>query len=138
MSLTWRGKEVVDRVLVATAIAGNSILADAVIEAKNLVPVRTTHLQGSIQMREMQMTSKSGMRGLFGSFAMHYALYVEKGTSPHVIKPRIKGALFWEGAAHPMWSVRHPGTKPRPYLQPAADKWFPKFAQRIKEQFARG
>jgi hypothetical protein len=138
VSLKWNGKAVLDHVLVSTATAGNSILADCVVEAKQLVPVRTTHLQGSIQMREMAMTSKSGMRGVFGSFAMHYALYVEKGTLPHVILPRVKHALFWEGAAHPMWAVHHPGTQPRPFLQPAADKYFPQFAQRIKEQMKRG
>lgn len=34
------------------------------------------------------------------------------GTRPHVILPRFKKALFWDGAAHPVRSVFHPGTKP--------------------------
>jgi len=48
-----------------------------------------------------------------------YAEYVELGTTPHVIRPRVKHALWWEGAAHPVPRVRHPGTAPRPFVQPA-------------------
>lgn len=125
MSLVWHGKEVADKAIRAMALAGNSILGDAVVEAKQLVPVRTTHLQGSIQMRPMEMTSKTGLRGMFGSFAMHYAIYVEKGTRPHVILTKTR-------------TVNHPGTKPHPYLKPAADKFFPQLAQRAREMFQNG
>lgn len=31
-------------------------------------------------------------------------------TPPHVILPRNKKALFWEGAAHPVRRVNHPGS----------------------------
>jgi hypothetical protein len=36
--------------------------------------------------------------------------YIEYGTKRHVIKPRFKRALYWEGAMHPVMKVRHPGT----------------------------
>lgn len=55
--------------------------------------------------------------------------WVVKGTPPHDIYPRGavtylgftvregsgKQALFWEGAAHPVRMVHHPGTKPNDY-----------------------
>jgi hypothetical protein len=39
-----------------------------------------------------------------------HAAYVEFGTRPHEIRPRVKRALWWEGAPHPMARVWHPGT----------------------------
>lgn len=38
------------------------------------------------------------------------ALWVEEPTKPHIIRARVKKALFWEGAAHPVRGVQHPGT----------------------------
>jgi len=35
---------------------------------------------------------------------------VERGSRPHEIRPRVKQALFWPGAAHPVGRVWHPGT----------------------------
>lgn len=39
-------------------------------------------------------------------------------TSAHIITARIKQALFWKGAGHPVKSVRHPGSviPARPFL----------------------
>lgn len=39
-----------------------------------------------------------------------HALILELGSRPHVIEPRTKKALHWEGAAHPVKRVHHPGT----------------------------
>ena len=39
---------------------------------------------------------------------VNYAAAVEYGTSPHVIKPVNKKALFWPGARHPVAQVNHP------------------------------
>jgi hypothetical protein len=46
---------------------------------------------------------------------------VEYGTSPHVIKPVNKRALYWPGAAHPVASVNHPGTRAQPFMRPAIE-----------------
>lgn len=35
---------------------------------------------------------------------------LEHGTRPHVIEPKNKQALYWEGARHPVRKVNHPGT----------------------------
>lgn len=37
--------------------------------------------------------------------------YLDTGTKAHTIRARHKKALYWKGAAHPVRSVRHPGTK---------------------------
>lgn len=36
--------------------------------------------------------------------------YIEYGTSPHVINPRVKKALWWRGIPYPVHHVHHPGT----------------------------
>lgn len=35
--------------------------------------------------------------------------YIEYGTPPHIINPRVKQALWWEGAPYPVRRVYHPG-----------------------------
>lgn len=45
-----------------------------------------------------------------------YALFVHEGTKAHTITPKNKQALFWQGALHPVKSVRHPGTKPNRFM----------------------
>lgn len=37
--------------------------------------------------------------------------YIEYGTRPHVINPRLRQALWWPQARHPVARVRHPGTR---------------------------
>ena len=51
-----------------------------------------------------------------------YARLVEEGTRPHTIRAKNKKALYWKGAKHPVKSVRHPGSKAKPYLIPAFEK----------------
>ena len=51
-----------------------------------------------------------------------YARGVEEGTRPHIIKAKNKKALYWKGARHPVKSVRHPGSRAKPFLIPAFEK----------------
>jgi phage virion morphogenesis protein len=56
---------------------------------------------------------------LVGSNKSYAAIHQLGGqTKAHVIRPKNKKALFWAGAAHPVKSVRHPGSKipARPFL----------------------
>jgi len=48
--------------------------------------------------------------------------FVEYGTRPHVIRPRVKKALWWPEASHPVKQVFHPGTRPQPFIRPAATR----------------
>lgn len=108
-----------------------TVQLDAVAEAKKLVPRKTGNLGRTI-----------GPGGLGNDFAIvhataGYAAYVELGTKPHVIRPRNKRVLAWSTggtrlSGRPTASARrsgkmafarkvnHPGTKPHPYLVPAA------------------
>lgn len=45
-----------------------------------------------------------------------YAWYVHKGTDPHIIRPNKKKALYWPGAKHPVKKVKHPGSRPQPFV----------------------
>lgn len=45
-----------------------------------------------------------------------YGFYVHEGTRAHIILPVRKKALWWEGADHPVRMVRHPGTRPNPFV----------------------
>ena len=78
--------------------------------SKQEAPVRTTRLRSSIS---------SDVQPLKAVIAPHvkYAFYVHEGTDPHVIRPKRKRALFWKGAAHPVQSVMHPGTKANPFMK---------------------
>ncbi len=96
-------------------------------------PVDTGRLRASISIEYV----RDGLGAEIGT-EMQYAPYVEFGTKPHEIKPKTKRALFWPGAAHPVASVQHPGTKAQPFLFPAWEEERPKLLTRIKERLANG
>jgi hypothetical protein len=53
-----------------------------------------------------------------------YAMYVVKGTRPHIIRPVNASVLAFQSASGKMVFTRlvhHPGTKPNPWLQQAAE-----------------
>jgi hypothetical protein len=134
---TWKGDEIVRATRAAVKFGIDSVMADCVMTAKSLVPVKTTILQGSIQMRPA-VDEGDKVTGYWGSFAVKYARWVEEGTGPHVIMPKTKKALFWPGADHPVRTVNHPGTKPHPFLIPAAEMHYPSLALRIRAQLEWG
>lgn len=104
--LRWRGDEVRRAVMAAARGGIDETMARAVVEAKRRVPVLTGTLQGSLQMRPARERG-GGVVGLWGSFSVQYAVYVEMGT----------GRM---GA--------------RPYLRPAADQEYPGLAGRIQRR----
>ena len=62
-----------------------------------------------------------------------YAIIVEKGSRPHIIRPKNKKALYWEGAKRPVKLVNHPGSKAKPFLIPAFESEKDKFIENLKE-----
>lgn len=52
-----------------------------------------------------------------------YAVYVVKGTAPHEIRPVNASVLAFEVEGGMVFTplVRHPGTKPNPFMQRAVD-----------------
>lgn len=50
---------------------------------------------------------------------LDYALYVEFGTAPHIIRPVNAKALHWKAGGKDVFAqeVRHPGTRPNPFIR---------------------
>lgn len=110
--------ELTDAFAKAPTIVGpilqNALAASQATLAQNttrgIVPWRTGFL---VQSFRWQLESLSGSWFPTAS----YAPDVEFGTSPHVIYPVNKEALWWPGLAHPVKKVNHPGSKPNPYME---------------------
>ena len=62
-----------------------------------------------------------------------YAVIVEKGSKPHIIRPKNRKALYWEGAKRPVKLVNHPGSRAKPFLIPAFESEKDKFIENLKE-----
>lgn len=134
--LDWRGEQVFDRLILATGQGINRTLADCVTEAKAVVQKRTTALQGSIQMRPAVQIDQAHVAGYWGSFAINYAIYVGKGTRPHF--PPVQAIaesmrVTPEIAFLIARSISRKGTKAYPYLEPTAEKIYPRLAGYIRE-----
>lgn len=84
---------------------------------KRETPVKGGHLRRSITSDVQEARS----RVVVGT-NLDYALFVHEGTKAHTIVARRKRALFWEGAGHPVRSVRHPGTKANPFMERGLDR----------------
>ena len=78
---------------------------------KRRTPVRKGTLRRSITGRIIT----PGVLGAVGT-NLSYGQSVHDGTRAHVITARSKKALYWAGAAHPVRSVMHPGSKAQPFL----------------------
>jgi hypothetical protein len=106
--------------------------------ARHLFKNRTGNLEKSIQGRvtgsragaptRRRKSVGSESAGDFGAVEAHwgviesklpYASYVEDGTRPHVIVPKKARLLHWEepqGDHHFARRVKHPGTRPLPFM----------------------
>jgi len=136
--LEWRGDEVKARVERASRLGIDETTAACVRLAKGNAPRRTSAYHGSIQMRPAAPRGKAVI-GVWGSFSILYAIFLEIGTGlfgpkhrSYTIRPKNKKALFWPGAAHPVKSVRQDGIVAQHILQNAAEKEYPKLASRIR------
>ena len=100
-------------------------------EQKIMVPRKTGNLGRSIVIGAVTPTRAETKA------TASYAAYVERGTKPHIIKPRVKKVLRFPasgGDARLSGSVRsggnvrfarrvkHPGTKAQPFMLPGARK----------------
>ena len=103
----------VQKVLVSS---GFNIEARAKRNISSNGSVKTGHLIRGIT------TDVGNMEVTVHTSNIKYARFVEEGTRPHIIRAKNKKALYWKGAKHPVKSVRHPGSKAKPYLIPAFEK----------------
>ena len=96
--------------------SGFNIESKAKLNITNNGSVKTGHLRRGIT------TDVGNMEVTVHTSNIKYARGVEEGTRPHTIKAKNKKALYWKGAKHPVKSVRHPGSRAKPFLIPAFEK----------------
>jgi hypothetical protein len=117
-----------DSPAIATPILQRAVIASSLVLAQNTnaqtVPVRTGFLVNHFQW------VPGDLKGWWYPTAS-YAPLVEFGTQPHRIEAKDAKALFWPGAAHPVRSVQHPGTRAVPYMERILDA----SQEGINEQF---
>lgn len=102
-------------------------------EAKLIVPRRTGNLGRTIRVGAVSDSKCAIVAG--GRLRVGYAVAVERGTRPRTIVPKNARALAWGGNRrlsgslrtgskpdHFAMRVRHPGSKPKPYLVPGLIK----------------
>lgn len=76
---------------------------------------------------------KQGTRAIIEAKAEHGS-FIEEGTKAHIIRPKNKKALRFKGGSKYVFAkeVKHPGTKAKPFMQPAFDKNIPNFIKRLE------
>jgi len=86
-------------------------------EMRRRAPVRTGKLRRSIEKRV------AGLKAEIGP-TVPYAIFVERGTRPHIITPVRAHALRFEVGGEVIFArlVRHPGTKPQPFVRETAEE----------------
>ena len=103
----------------------------------NEAPEKTGEFKGKINYKFYQGTRKIG---LAISTPLPLGLFVIGGTKAHPIAAVNASALrfYWAKVGRVVFfkSVRHPGTKPNPFLVRGYNKWFPG-AQRMMSGLAK-
>lgn len=86
------------------------------------------------KLRE-SITAKATANTATVQAAAKYASWVENGTAPHSISARRKKALRFvqNGQVRFARQVKHPGSKPRPFMREAQEKAAPLFERLILE-----
>lgn len=145
VNLDWRGDEVKAKLERATIIGINRTMARSVRHAKKHVPRQTGTLARSIKIRPAKK-GRNVIRGLWGSFDVLYALYVEIGLDERrslgISKARKKrrnrettgGERAKRGTANRFRSIGRNTGNTR-FLRNAADKFYPKLPDEIRRAF---
>jgi len=107
-------------------------------EAKRLLkPHRVTGTtEASIHFENVRVKRLRVENGIAPEADQHHAIGLERGNPPHVILPKNKKALYWEGAAHPVRKVNHPGNPAYPFMRPAFDTKTREAEKEVKIVFA--
>lgn len=135
-SLKWNGKAVSDRMRRAQIAGVNWTMAACVEQAKSnhSWQNQTGTLEGAINIVDYAQASGAGVRGVWGTQDVAYALIHELGGT---IVPKSAKALavpLPDGELALVQSVTIPA---RPYLRPAADQRYPELARNIRRAYQR-
>ena len=142
-TLRWYGDALLSKIQKAQAKGIDETTIACVAKAKMEAPITYGDLRGSIQMRPATLDLR-GVVGHWGSFNLNYPIYVELGTRPHfppvdMLKEWARRKLGDENLAFPVaLKIAREGTKPNPFLMPAADQEYPKLAGRIRRHYKNG
>lgn len=137
-----RGAGAMASALVRTDVllrAAGLVLLDAMRQEAPVGPDRVSyggtllHRGGTLQR---SLVYQKGSQGA-GIYGVHYAEFVIHGTAPHLILPVQKKALWWQGAAHPVPQVQHPGTAPNDFPKRAVERARPKLEVLLLENGRR-
>ncbi len=125
MSLNYKGQEVAASIVSGARRAMDGLMATCVQGAKreHSFRNRTGILEGSIQM-EATREEGNALVGRWGSYSVKYALYIEQGTDPYVIRNGFGRGIL----------IKHPGLRPRPFLMPQAEANYPSLPDRIRAE----
>ena len=111
-------------VLAATRMAVAETVDEAAAHGRTVGAFqdRTGALRKSIVGRVVRR-DQHGTSGVIEATAPH-AVFVEDDTRPHEIRPRRAKMLRWEQGGEVRFArvVRHPGTRAKPFMGPAAIK----------------
>ena len=134
VELDWRGPEVAAKMLKASLFGVNKTMAETVEHAKrnHRWQNRTGTLEGSISISEFARKEGNGVRGIWGSKDVRYALIHELGG--RIVPVNAPALKFQVGG---QWvTVSQVNIPARPYLRPAADAVYPQLAANIRLGFA--
>jgi hypothetical protein len=115
-----------------------ALLAQREVQLK--APVDTGAYRGSIRTEEGPRTATSAESSVVTDAAQAFALefgsglHAERGPKEkYPIEPDEKKALFWPGAAHPVFRVMHPGIEAQPHFRPAIRDKGPKIVEHARK-----
>lgn len=132
----WNGQRVSERMRRAQKVGVDQTMSAAVIHAKRNHPWQNQSgvLEGSIDIADYADETAGGVRGVWGSRDVRYALIHELGGT---IVPKDAKALVFQIGGETV--VTKKVTIPaRPNLRPAADAEYPGLAKRIRRAFEAG
>lgn len=98
-----------------------ALMTKVVFTLERFAKMRAPVKRGTLRRNITGRVESGGNLGLVGT-NLHYAPYVHEGTRAHTIKPRNARLLSFKtsgGAQVYARMVRHPGTKPQPFLKEA-------------------
>lgn len=105
-----------------------------VLQGETLMKREAPVKQGTLRRSITSRVEQGGNRGVIGT-NLQYARAVNDGSKPHIIRPKTAKALYWRGAAHPVKSVRHPGTKANPFVERTRDHLKPIAERELAAEF---
>jgi HK97 gp10 family phage protein len=124
------------RSMSAVMRAGGRPVRDA---ARRLVSKRSGKLSRSIRVSVKRRGGKFIAQIIAGRARKKddpfYALFVEKGTKAHEIRPKNRKSLFIAGLFKE--EVKHPGAKPQPFLAPALKQAADAAVQAMQEELSK-